>query len=166
MPSGAISAPGIQTGEPWATEVECVHLTTAPPGQPLEHLLLKNKLMPIFDRNHVDFLRPHFSHLCSGHVNVRAQSVFSWMPHVWHTQSKTTGVQNSLVPGCHANTELCFKVSFNAVSYLFVPGISLKNEQWVDYHVALHSAFCRIPLTQMLWILRVTSNSQLNVILS
>ena len=30
-----MSAPGIQTGEPWATEAERAHLTTEPPGQPL-----------------------------------------------------------------------------------------------------------------------------------
>ena len=30
------SAPGIQTGEPWATEAEYVHLTTVPPGRPHE----------------------------------------------------------------------------------------------------------------------------------
>ena len=34
-----MSAPGIWTGEPRATEAERVHLTAAPPGQPLEVLL-------------------------------------------------------------------------------------------------------------------------------
>ena len=35
LPSGAMSAPGIQTGELQATEAERVHLTTGPPGRPL-----------------------------------------------------------------------------------------------------------------------------------
>ena len=38
MPSGAMSAPGIQTGEPRATEAEGVNLTAALPGWPLEWL--------------------------------------------------------------------------------------------------------------------------------
>ena len=40
MPSGAMSASGIQNDEPWATEAECVHLTAAPPGQPLNFLVV------------------------------------------------------------------------------------------------------------------------------
>ena len=35
---GAMSAPGIQTGKPQAAEAERVHLTTAPPRQPLKFL--------------------------------------------------------------------------------------------------------------------------------
>ncbi|XP_070085703.1 ubiquitin carboxyl-terminal hydrolase 25-like isoform X8 [Equus caballus] len=35
VPSGAMSAPGIQTRKPWAAEAERANLTTAPPGQPL-----------------------------------------------------------------------------------------------------------------------------------
>ena len=31
-----MSTPRIQTGEPRATEAECVNLTAAPPGQPRE----------------------------------------------------------------------------------------------------------------------------------
>ena len=40
-----MSAPGIRSGKPWATEAECVHLTTAPLGRPLDKLFLtlKNK---------------------------------------------------------------------------------------------------------------------------
>ena len=34
LPSDAMSTPGIQIGEPWATEAERVHLTAAPLGQP------------------------------------------------------------------------------------------------------------------------------------
>ena len=34
LPSGAMSAPGIQTGEPWAAETERVNLAAAPPGWP------------------------------------------------------------------------------------------------------------------------------------
>ena len=34
------SAPGIQTGEPQAAEVECANLTAAPQGQPLKSLFL------------------------------------------------------------------------------------------------------------------------------
>ena len=34
MPSGAMSTPGIRTGEPRAAEAEHVHLTVAPPGWP------------------------------------------------------------------------------------------------------------------------------------
>ena len=30
-----MSAPGIQTGEPWAAEAERAHLTAEPPGRPL-----------------------------------------------------------------------------------------------------------------------------------
>ena len=33
-----MSTPEIQTGEPQAAEVECAHLTTAPPGQP-DHVI-------------------------------------------------------------------------------------------------------------------------------
>ena len=36
-----MSAPGIRTGEPWATEVEHVHLTAAPLGRPLQRFFLK-----------------------------------------------------------------------------------------------------------------------------
>ena len=32
LPSSAVSAPGIRTGEPWAAEAEHVHLTAAPLG--------------------------------------------------------------------------------------------------------------------------------------
>ena len=35
VPSRAMTAPGIRTGEPQAAEAERVHLTAAPPGQPL-----------------------------------------------------------------------------------------------------------------------------------
>ena len=35
LPSGAMSTPGIQTGEPQATKAEHAHLTAAPPGRPL-----------------------------------------------------------------------------------------------------------------------------------
>ena len=34
-----MSAPGIQTGEPRANEVECARLTAAPPGWPLEEFI-------------------------------------------------------------------------------------------------------------------------------
>ena len=36
LPSGAMSAPGIRTGEARAAEVERPNLTTAPPGRPLK----------------------------------------------------------------------------------------------------------------------------------
>ena len=39
LPIGAMSAPGIQTSEPQATEAEHVHLTTAPRGQPHTSLI-------------------------------------------------------------------------------------------------------------------------------
>ena len=32
--------PGVRTGEPWAAEVERVHLTAAPPGQALARALV------------------------------------------------------------------------------------------------------------------------------
>ena len=35
LPSGAMSAPGIQTGKPRDADAEHVHLTALPPGQPL-----------------------------------------------------------------------------------------------------------------------------------
>ena len=38
LPSGAMSAPGIRTGEPWAAKVERAHPTAAPPGWP-QHLM-------------------------------------------------------------------------------------------------------------------------------
>ena len=34
LPSGAMLAPGIQTGEPWAAEAERANLTAATPGRP------------------------------------------------------------------------------------------------------------------------------------
>ena len=34
LPSGAMSAPGVQTGEPQAAEAERSYLTAVPPGQP------------------------------------------------------------------------------------------------------------------------------------
>ena len=34
LPSGAMSAPWIRTGEPLATQAERAHLTAVPPGQP------------------------------------------------------------------------------------------------------------------------------------
>ena len=34
LPSGAVSAPGIRTSEPLASEAECAHLITVPPGWP------------------------------------------------------------------------------------------------------------------------------------
>ena len=40
-----MSAPGIQTAEPWAAEAERANLTAAPPGQPLNHDLLENGLI-------------------------------------------------------------------------------------------------------------------------
>ena len=39
LPSGAMTAPRIRTSEPWATKVEVVNLTTAPPGCPLAVIL-------------------------------------------------------------------------------------------------------------------------------
>ena len=48
LPSGAMSAPGIRTGEPWAVEVECVNLTAAPLGQPQEEHLLKAEIYYAF----------------------------------------------------------------------------------------------------------------------
>ena len=41
LPSSAMSAPGIWTGEPRAAEVECTHLTTARPGRPLSYLFFE-----------------------------------------------------------------------------------------------------------------------------
>ena len=35
-----MSAPGIRTSEPWATEVECANLTAAPLGQPLSSFMM------------------------------------------------------------------------------------------------------------------------------
>ena len=37
--SGAMSTPGMQTSEPWATEAERVSLTAVTPGQPQEYFL-------------------------------------------------------------------------------------------------------------------------------
>ena len=34
VPHAAMSAPGIQTGEPWAAEAEHVHFSAVPPGRP------------------------------------------------------------------------------------------------------------------------------------
>ena len=39
LQSGAMSAPGIRTGQPRAAEAEHVHLTAAPPGQPRSDIL-------------------------------------------------------------------------------------------------------------------------------
>ena len=36
LPSGAMFAPRIRTGEPWAVKAECIDVTTMPLGQPLE----------------------------------------------------------------------------------------------------------------------------------
>ena len=47
LPSGAMSIPGIRTGEPRAAKAERAHLTTAPPGQP---------------QGCRDFLEPGWSH--------------------------------------------------------------------------------------------------------
>ena len=41
--SSARSAPGIRTRKPWAAEVESVHLTIMPPGQPHKILLKRLK---------------------------------------------------------------------------------------------------------------------------
>ena len=41
--SGARSAPGIQTCEPWATEAERVNLTTVPPGWPPQSLFSETR---------------------------------------------------------------------------------------------------------------------------
>ena len=43
LPSSAMSAPGIQTSEPWATEAERAHLTAAPLGQPLMDFVMLNR---------------------------------------------------------------------------------------------------------------------------
>ena len=40
------SASGIRTREPWATEAECVNVTTVPPGQPITFVLSKQKILP------------------------------------------------------------------------------------------------------------------------
>ena len=45
MPSGAMSAPGIRTDEPWAAEAEHAHLTAAPLSLP-RHYILKQDLIP------------------------------------------------------------------------------------------------------------------------
>ena len=45
LPSGAMSAPGIQTREPWAAEVECAHLIAAPWGWPLHVKILMTLAM-------------------------------------------------------------------------------------------------------------------------
>ena len=41
-----MSAPGIQTGEPWAAEAERAHLTTAPLGGPYVLFFVVSKIGP------------------------------------------------------------------------------------------------------------------------
>ena len=41
LTSGAMSAPGIRAGEPWAAKVEPVNLTAVPPGWPLKYTFVK-----------------------------------------------------------------------------------------------------------------------------
>ena len=49
VPSGAMSAPGIWTGKPRATEAECANLTTAPVGRPgAVFLTLKKRTVYLF----------------------------------------------------------------------------------------------------------------------
>ena len=45
LPSGAMSAPGIRTGEPQAAKAERAHFTTAPPGPPQKSFLSKEKIL-------------------------------------------------------------------------------------------------------------------------
>ena len=47
LPSSAMSAPGIQTSEPWAAKAERVRLTTAPLGQPQELVLFVITVSPV-----------------------------------------------------------------------------------------------------------------------
>ena len=63
---GAMSTPGIQTGEPQATKAEREHLTAAPPGWPQPYFL--NLLISCY----LDFFSPSnkFDVLYSGENNV------------------------------------------------------------------------------------------------
>ena len=45
LPSGAMSAPGIQTSEPRAAEAERAHLTTAPLGHPSQISVVLRKII-------------------------------------------------------------------------------------------------------------------------
>ena len=49
--SGAMSAPGIRTGEPGAAEVERVNLTTVPLGRPRKESQWKNPTWGCFFKN-------------------------------------------------------------------------------------------------------------------
>ena len=46
--SGAGPRLGIQTGEPWATGVECANLTTTPLGWPPDNLYFNNQIIESF----------------------------------------------------------------------------------------------------------------------
>ena len=68
-----MSAPWIWTGEPQAAEVECAHLTTAPPGQPLPYILVHQGLFGLilflacnilYGKNYVLTLNPSLG-LCT-----------------------------------------------------------------------------------------------------
>ena len=52
VPSGAMSAPGIQTGEPQAAESEHAHLTAAPSGRAAV-ILFFNFLLPLLFRSSI-----------------------------------------------------------------------------------------------------------------
>ena len=49
MPSGAMSAPRIRTGEPQAAEAERANLTTVPPSRPRESFILMEEAASMSD---------------------------------------------------------------------------------------------------------------------
>ena len=54
MTSSAMSTPRIQTSEPQATEVECVHLTDVPLGQPqINHSIILKVYKIILNLKHM-----------------------------------------------------------------------------------------------------------------
>ena len=64
LPGGAMSASGIQTGKPQATEAEHAHLTTAPPCQPQPFLFLVSTQWWFWDSLVLRSIRCPLSSVC------------------------------------------------------------------------------------------------------
>ena len=75
-------------------------------------------------------------------------------PHVTHTVENKRGPELSCAkPPCKAQS--AFQGILQCwVSDHFNQGIPMRNGEWVDYLMVVPSAFCRISLTQVLWVLQ------------
>ena len=83
--SGAMSAPGIRTGELQATEAECVHLTTAPQGWLLDWFLTKVPRL----------------------LNEKINSLFNkWYYNNWVSTCKRNNLDPYLTPCIRVNSEM------------------------------------------------------------